>query len=70
MRQENPNESSCEESRKAIAGYRSEHQYIFRVYALDVDQIQPATNNKSGVMAAIDGHILGYGELIGLSSAG
>ena len=47
-----------------------QHQYIFRVYALDVDQIRPATNNKSGVTAAIDGHILGYGELIGLSSAG
>lgn len=39
------------------------HQYIFRVYAIDVDTIQPASNSRSAVMAAIQGHILGYGEL-------
>ena len=46
------------------------HQYIFRVYALDVDKIQPASNNKAAVMDAMQGHILSYGELIGLKSAG
>lgn len=42
------------------------HRYEFRVYALDVDQIQPASNNKAAVLKAMDGHILGYGELVGL----
>jgi Raf kinase inhibitor-like YbhB/YbcL family protein len=46
------------------------HQYLFRVYALDVDRIQPANDNKAGVMAAMNGHILGYGELIGVRSPG
>jgi Raf kinase inhibitor-like YbhB/YbcL family protein len=46
-----------------------QHQYFFRIYALDLDQILPASNTRSGVMAAIDGHVLAYGELIGLSSA-
>lgn len=46
------------------------HQYIFRVYALDVDKIQPSSNTKPAVMNAMQGHILGYGELIGLKSAG
>jgi Raf kinase inhibitor-like YbhB/YbcL family protein len=46
-----------------------QHEYVFRVYALDVDQIEPISNTKSGVMSAIDGHIVAYGELIGLSSA-
>jgi len=46
------------------------HQYIFRVYALDLDKIQPASNSKGAVMDAMQKHILGYGELIGLKSAG
>jgi Raf kinase inhibitor-like YbhB/YbcL family protein len=44
------------------------HRYEFRIYALDVDQIQPASNDKAAVMKAMDGHILGYGELVGLKS--
>jgi hypothetical protein len=47
-----------------------QHQYVFHVYALDVDQIQPASNDKAGVMKAMAGHVLGYGELIGVKSAG
>jgi Raf kinase inhibitor-like YbhB/YbcL family protein len=47
-----------------------QHQYVFRVYALDADKIQPASNDKNGVMEAMQGHILAYGELIGLKSAG
>src|SRR5882762_10108948 len=43
-----------------------QHEYVFRVYALDVDRIQPEANNKAGVMDAMKGHILTYGELVGL----
>ncbi|HYR85969.1 MAG TPA: YbhB/YbcL family Raf kinase inhibitor-like protein [Terriglobia bacterium] len=43
-----------------------QHEYVFRVYALDVDQIQPETNNKAGVMDAMTGHIITFGELVGL----
>jgi Raf kinase inhibitor-like YbhB/YbcL family protein len=42
------------------------HRYEFRVYAIDVDQIHPSSNDKAGVMEAMDGHILAYGELVGL----
>ncbi len=45
------------------------HRYEFRVYALDVDQLQPESNDRAGVMKAMEGHILGYGELVGLKSA-
>lgn len=44
------------------------HRYEFRIYALDVDQIQPASNNRAGLLEAMEGHILGYGELVGLKS--
>src|SRR5207237_979311 len=44
------------------------HRYEFRVYALDVDRIQPPSNDRAGVLKAMDGHILGYGELVGLKS--
>ena len=44
------------------------HRYEFRVYALDVDQLRPASNDKAGVMKAMEGHILSYGELVGLKS--
>jgi Raf kinase inhibitor-like YbhB/YbcL family protein len=47
-----------------------QHEYEFRVYALDVERIQPRSNDKAGVLSAIEGHVLGYGELIGLRSAG
>ena len=47
-----------------------QHQYIFRVYALDVEQLQPDSNTKGGLLRAMQGHILGYGQLIGISSAG
>jgi len=42
------------------------HRYEFRVYALDVDQIHPSSNDKSGIMQAMNGHVIAYGELIGL----
>jgi len=43
-----------------------QHEYVFRVYALNVDRIQPETNDKAGVMDAMKGHIVTFGELIGL----
>jgi len=43
------------------------HRYEFRIYALDLDQIRPSSNDKDGIMQAMNGHILAYGELTGLS---
>jgi Raf kinase inhibitor-like YbhB/YbcL family protein len=41
------------------------HQYDFRVYALDADlDLQPGLN-KDGLLAAIEGHVLGTGMLMG-----
>jgi Raf kinase inhibitor-like YbhB/YbcL family protein len=39
------------------------HKYIFRIYALDVPQLQPASPDHDGIIAAMKGHVLGYGEL-------
>ncbi len=47
-----------------------QHQYHFRVYALDVEMIQPESTGRTDVLAAIDGHILAYGDLIGLRTTG
>jgi Raf kinase inhibitor-like YbhB/YbcL family protein len=44
------------------------HHYEFRIYALDTDQIQPASNDRAGVLKSMEGHVLGYGELVGLKS--
>jgi Raf kinase inhibitor-like YbhB/YbcL family protein len=41
------------------------HRYVFRVYALDVPQIKPVSNDRPGVLDAMKGHILAYGELVG-----
>jgi Raf kinase inhibitor-like YbhB/YbcL family protein len=42
------------------------HRYIFRVYALDVPQIRPASRDRDAVMDAMTGHVLAYGEIVGL----
>jgi Raf kinase inhibitor-like YbhB/YbcL family protein len=44
----------------------SRHRYIVRVYALDVPQIHPASTDRQGVIDAMRGHVLAYGELAGL----
>ena len=44
------------------------HHYEFRIYALDTDQLQPASNDRAGVLKSMEGHVLGYGELVGLKS--
>jgi Raf kinase inhibitor-like YbhB/YbcL family protein len=42
------------------------HRYIFRLYALDVPQIHPASHQRDAVMEAMTGHVLAYGEIVGL----
>lgn len=42
------------------------HRYVFRLYALDVPQIHPASRDRAGVMDAMTGHVLAYGEMVGL----
>jgi Raf kinase inhibitor-like YbhB/YbcL family protein len=42
------------------------HRYVYRLYALDVEDLEPKRDHKAGVLWAMEGHILGYGELVGL----
>ena len=44
------------------------HHYEFRIYALDTEQLQPASNDRAGLLKSMEGHVLGYGELVGLKS--
>lgn len=41
------------------------HRYVFRLYALDVEAIRPETDNRQGVLEAIENHVIAYGELNG-----
>lgn len=41
------------------------HRYVFRMYALDTTLDLPETAGKKELLGAMDGHILGYGELMG-----
>lgn len=42
------------------------HRYFFKVYALDFQLDTPKNSNKEVVEKAMAGHVLGFGELIGL----
>jgi Raf kinase inhibitor-like YbhB/YbcL family protein len=42
------------------------HRYIFRLYALDVPQIRPALHDRDAVTDVMTGHVLAYGEIVGL----
>jgi Raf kinase inhibitor-like YbhB/YbcL family protein len=42
------------------------HRYAFRLYALDAAQIHPSRHNRDGVMDAMAGHVLAYGEIAAL----
>jgi Raf kinase inhibitor-like YbhB/YbcL family protein len=42
------------------------HEYHFRVYALDIHLDLPTNSSKTELLAAMQGHILASGELIGL----
>ncbi|HEY2780140.1 MAG TPA: YbhB/YbcL family Raf kinase inhibitor-like protein [Steroidobacteraceae bacterium] len=41
------------------------HRYVFRLYAIDVAQIHPASRDRDGVMQAMKGRVLAYGEIVG-----
>jgi hypothetical protein len=41
------------------------HRYVFQVYALDVPKIDPVSRDRDGVMAAMKGRVLAYGEVVG-----
>lgn len=46
----------------------STHRYIFRIYALDTFlELEPGAKLRE-VLRAMEGHVLGYGELVGLYS--
>ena len=42
-----------------------QHRYFFKVYALDCVLELKAASDKQAVGKAMEGHILGYGELLG-----
>jgi phosphatidylethanolamine-binding protein (PEBP) family uncharacterized protein len=42
------------------------HGYHFKIYALDKKLSLPAGSTKDQLLAAIDGHIIASGELIGM----
>jgi Raf kinase inhibitor-like YbhB/YbcL family protein len=42
------------------------HRYVFRLYALDLPQVHPASRDRAAVMDAMKGHVLAYGEIVGL----
>ena len=41
------------------------HHYVYRLYALDAEDLQPRQDGKAGVLRAMEGHVLAYGELVG-----
>jgi Raf kinase inhibitor-like YbhB/YbcL family protein len=41
------------------------HRYFFKLYALDITLDLPASTDKSGLLAAMNGHIIDQAELIG-----
>jgi len=43
----------------------AKHRYFFRLYALDSDLSLEEGATKADVLAAMDGHIIGQGELMG-----
>ena len=43
----------------------SPHRYVFDVYALDKKLDLPAGASKKDVVTAMDGHVLGWGEVVG-----
>ncbi len=42
------------------------HRYTFKIYALDQTLNLPSTTKKAALQKAMQGHILGEGELVGL----
>jgi len=44
------------------------HRYFFKVYALDIELNLDESSNKKAVEAAMSGHVIARGELVGLYS--
>lgn len=44
------------------------HRYYFKIYALDTELNLPPSANKNAVVAAIQGHVLAQGQLMGYFS--
>ena len=42
------------------------HRYVYRLYALDVQELDLGGDGKADVLQAMEGHVLAYGELIGI----
>ena len=67
-----PDGSRQGENGARVVGYRgpcppgtSEHRYFFKLYALDTMLTLPSGANKQQLLDAMQGHILGQGELVG-----
>jgi Raf kinase inhibitor-like YbhB/YbcL family protein len=62
---------SLGENSDGARGYRppcppfGKHHYVFRVYALDVPTVHPGGSGRLQLLAAMKGHVLAYGELVG-----
>ena len=41
------------------------HRYFFKLYALDIPLALPETTDKKGLLAAVEGHVLGRAQLTG-----
>jgi Raf kinase inhibitor-like YbhB/YbcL family protein len=41
------------------------HRYFFKIYALDTNLTLPALSSKQDLLKAMEGHIIGQGELMG-----
>jgi len=41
------------------------HRYFFKLYALDIELTLPPRKTKKDLLKAIEGHVLGQGELMG-----
>jgi hypothetical protein len=41
------------------------HSYYFRIYALDFNHLFLTNDNRDELYKAMQGHIVGYGELVG-----
>jgi phosphatidylethanolamine-binding protein (PEBP) family uncharacterized protein len=51
--------------RGTVSAGQSSHRYVFDLYALDRKLNLPAGVSKKDVVKAMDGHVLGWGEVVG-----
>jgi len=45
------------------------HHYYFHLHVLDTMLSLPAGSNRDALVAAMQGHVVGYGQTIGIYSA-